>query len=217
MKKKLLVLASLITMLFSSVQAEVGINVGVSGNMGLFGAGATETEDGEKSRQKDAMLAVGWMSVFAEKTLGSRLAVGIDYVPSGIESETKDTPTTDMTAGSNANTAVTQKIKVDFEDLTTVYVRLNVTEKLYVKAGATSVDIMTKETLGTGSTYGDTSTDGTTVGVGFHNAMDNGMFIRAEAQYMNLDGVKMTGSNSHIIEVSDMHGATGSISIGKSF
>ena len=48
MKKQLLVLASLITMLFSSVQAEVGINVGVSGNMGLFGAGATETEDGEK-------------------------------------------------------------------------------------------------------------------------------------------------------------------------
>ena len=163
------------------------------------------------------MLAVGWMSVFAEKTLGSRLAVGVDYTPSAIESETKDTPTTDMTAGANTNTAVTQKIKVDFEDLTTIYVRLNLTDSLYVKAGSTSVDIITKEDLGTGSTYGNTSTDGTTVGVGFHNAMDNGMFIRAEANYMALDGVKMTGSNSHIIDVSDMHGATGSISIGKSF
>ena len=217
MKKQILVLASLFAFLFSSVQAEIGVNVGISGNMGLFGAGATETEDGEKSRQKDAMLAVGWMSVFAEKTLGERIAFGVEYVPSAIDSETKDTPTTDMTAGSNTNTAVTQKIKVAFEDLTTVYVRLNVTDTLYVKAGAASVDIITKEDLGTGSTYGNTSTDGQTIGVGYHNDMDNGMFLRAEANYMNLDGVKMTGSNSHIIEVSDMHGATGSISIGKSF
>ena len=217
MKKQILVLASLITLLFSSVQAEIGVNVGISGNMGLFGAGATETEDGEKSRQKDAMLAVGWMSLFAEKTLGSRAAVGVDYVPTSIESETKDTPTTDMTAGANTNTAVTQTVKVDFEDLTTFYVRLNVTDSMYVKAGVTSVDIITNETLGTGSTYGNTSTDGSTVGVGYHNEMDNGMFLRAEANYMNLDGVKMTGSNGHIIDVSDMHGATGSISIGKSF
>ena len=217
MKKQILVLASLFALLFSSVQAEMGVNVGVSGNMGLFGAGATEVEDGEKSRQKDAMLAVGWMSVFAEKTLGSRLAVGVEYVPTGIESETSDKPRTDMTAGSNSEPSVSQKIKVDFEDLTTVYVRLNLTDTLYVKAGSTSVDIITNETLGTGSTYGNTSTDGQTIGVGYHNDMDNGMFLRAEANYMNLDGVKMTGSNSHIIEVTDMHGATGSISIGKSF
>ena len=98
-----------------------------------------------------------------------------------------------------------------------MYVRLNLTDSLYVKAGATSVDIITNETLGTGSTYGNTSTDGTTVGVGMDHELYNGVFLRAEANYMNLDGVKMTGSNSHIIEVSDMHGATGSISIGKSF
>jgi hypothetical protein len=217
MKKQILVLASLFALLFSSVQAEMGVNVGISGQMGLFGAGATETEDGEKSRQKDAMLAVGFMSIFAEKTLGSRIAIGVDYVPSAIESETKDTPTTDMTAGANTNTAVTQKIKVDFEDLTTVYVRLNVTDNLYVKAGAATMDINTKENLGTGSEYGNTSTDGTSIGVGYHSDMDNGIFLRAEANYMNFDGVKMTGSNSHVIEVSDMNGATGSISIGKSF
>ena len=217
MKKYVLILASLFTLIFGSVQAEMGVNVGISGNMGLFGAGATETEDGEKSRQKDAMLAVGWMSIFAEKTLGSRLAIGVDYVPTSIESETKDTPTTDMTAGSNTNNAVTQQIKVDFENLTTMYVRLNLTDSLYVKAGTVSVDIITNETLGTGSTYGNTSTDGTTVGVGMDHELDNGVFLRAEANYMNLDGVKMTGSNSHIIDVSDMHGATGSISIGKSF
>ena len=69
MKKHILVLASLFTLLFSSVQAEVGINVGATGSMGLFGASAFENEDGEVSREDDAMLAVGFASVFLEKTL----------------------------------------------------------------------------------------------------------------------------------------------------
>lgn len=217
MKKHILVLASLFTLLFSSVQAEVGINVGASGHMGVFGASAFENEDGEVSREDDALLAVGFASVFLEKTLGSRLAVGVDYVPSSIESETKDETRTDMTAGANTENSVTQKIKVDFNDMTTFYVRLNVTDNLYVKAGQMTVDVNTKETLGTGSTYPDTSLDGTSIGLGYHHDMDSGIFVRAEGQYMNIDGVKLTSSNSHTISVSDIDGVTGSISIGKSF
>ena len=217
MKKHILVLASLFTLLFSSVQAEVGVNVGATGSMGLFGASAFENEDGEVSREDDAMLAVGFASVFLEKTLGSRLAVGVDYVPSSIESETKDETRTDMTAGANTENSVTQKIKVDFNDMTTFYVRLNVTDNLYVKAGQMTVDVNTKETLGTGSTYPDTSLDGTSIGLGYHHDLDSGMFVRAEGQYMNIDGVKLTSSNSHTISVSDIDGVTGSISIGKSF
>ena len=51
MKKQILVLASLFALLFSSVQAEMGVNIGISGQMGLFGASATETEDSEKQRE----------------------------------------------------------------------------------------------------------------------------------------------------------------------
>ena len=43
------------------------------------------------------------------------------------------------------------------------------------------------------------------------------MFFRAEALYMDIDGAKLTSSNSHVVEVSGIDGATGSISIGKSF
>jgi hypothetical protein len=217
MKKHILVLASLFTLLFSSVQAEVGINVGVTGSTGLFGASAFENEDGEVSREDDAMLAVGFASVFLEKTLGSRFAVGVDYIPSSIETEEKDETRTDMTAGANTNTSITQKIKVDFNDMTTFYVRLNVTDNLYVKAGQMTVDVNTKETLGTGSTYPVTSLDGTSFGLGYHHDLDSGIFVRAEGQYMNIDGVTLTSSNSHTITVSDIDGVTGTVSIGKSF
>ena len=35
----------------------------------------------------DADIEFGWASVFIEKTLGDRLAIGVDYVPSALESE----------------------------------------------------------------------------------------------------------------------------------
>ena len=218
MKKQLLVLASLFAFLFSSVQAEMGVNVGISGQMGLFGASATETEDSEKQREDDGMLAAGWASFFVEKTIGDRITIGVDYVPSAISSETTEKHTTDMTAGSNTNTAVTQKIKVDFNDLTTVYVALNITDAIYIKAGMSSMDVATKETLGTGSTYPDTSIDGNTFGIGTNIDMDNGVFFRAEANYMNFDASSVTSQTGlNKIEVSEINGASGSISIGKTF
>ena len=195
----------------------MGVNIGVSGTMGLYGASATETEDSERQKEDDAMIALGYASVFAEKTLGSRLSIGINYVPSALESETKEKATTDMTT-SNTNTAVTQKIKVDFEDLTTYYVALNLTDNMYVKAGVTTVDVVTKESLGTGSSYGNTSLDGTTIGFGYNKDMDNGVFLRTEASYVNFDSAKLTSSTGlNTVETTDIDGASASISIGKSF
>jgi hypothetical protein len=224
MKKYVLILASLFTLVFGSVQADLGVNVGVSGQMGLFGAEGTETEDGEKQKKDDAMIAIGYASVFLEKTLGSKITVGVDYVPDALASETQDTHTTDQTS-SGTNTAVNQVLQVDFEDLTTIYVAFNVTENFYVKAGQSSVDVITNEKLGTGSKYGNTSLDGTTFGFGYNKTMDNGIFFRAEANHVQFDGVKLTsqtacvgsGCKNNTVSVDEINGASGKISIGKSF
>jgi hypothetical protein len=55
---------------------------------------------------------------------------------------------------------VTQKVKADFEDLNYFLFAANLTDWLYVKAGLVEVDVITKETLGTGSAYGNASLDG---------------------------------------------------------
>jgi hypothetical protein len=213
----------IITYIFSSLfiftlaSAEIGVNIGISGNLGAFTATGTETEADEKNKE-DAVAAAGWGSIFIEKTLGDRFTIGIDYVPSALESETSETARRDKTT-TDAQTVQTNKVQVDFTDLTTVYVALNLTDALYVKAGALSVDVETNETLGTGSKYGNTNLDGSVIGIGFNNNYDNGMFVRIEGNYMDFDGASLTSStnSANKISIDDLQGVSAKLSLGKSF
>jgi hypothetical protein len=164
------------------------------------------------------MAAFGYGSVFLEKDLGQYITVGVDYVPSALESETVDETRSDLLARADgAAGSVTQKVQVDFEDLTTFYVALNLNENFYLKAGIAQVDLITNETLGTGSTYGNASLDGTVLGAGYNKNFDNGMFVRAEGTYQEFDGVTINGSGDTSVTADEINGVSGKISIGKSF
>ena len=91
-----------------------------------------------------------------------------------------------------------------------------VTENAYIKAGLVSVDVVTNETLGTGSAYNNTSLDGTMYGVGYNFGADNGMFVRVEGNYMSFDAASLT-SNDNKIHLRSLDGVTGKVSIGRSF
>ena len=228
MKKLMIVTLAFMLGSFSIASAELGVNLGVSGQIGAFMAQAQETEDATEQAKESALTAVGYGSVFLEKTLGSRFAIGIDYVPSALESETSSDSRTDQVAALSTNAAVTQKVQVDFEDLTTIYASLNVTENFYIKAGSVQVDVITNEKLGTGSTYGNTSLDGSMLGAGYNYNTSKGIFIRAEALLMEFDGASLTstaaaaarpgsGDASNVIKLNELNGVSAKISIGKSF
>ena len=142
------------TILFSFLMivnssAEIGVNIGLSGQMGLFSATAKEVDTGPtttETNQDTEIAAVAYGSIFIEKTLGDRLAIGIDYVPSALESDTVESIKLDKTT-TDTRSSKENKLKVDFKDLTTYYISLNLTENLYAKAGITNVDVITKETL----------------------------------------------------------------------
>ena len=172
--KKLILAAVLAMFASATAYAGPGINIGVSGQLGLFAATATETDVGtngtttgsDETNSESEFLGIGYASVFIEKTLGDRAFIGVDYVPSALESETSETARNDKTTTDDRSTK-NNKVQVDFEDLTTVYLGLNVTENMYVKAGISTVDIVTNEDLGTGSTYADTDMDGMSIGIGY--------------------------------------------------
>ena len=199
------------------VSAEIGVNLGVSGNLAVFHATGVENESTEKSSE-DATGVAGFGSIFIEKTLGDRLTIGLDYVPSALDSETSENVVRDKTT-TDTQTVKTNTVKVAFEELTTLYVALNITESFYVKAGMAQVDVITKENLATGSAYGNTSLDGSVLGVGYNNSFDNGMFVRVEGTYMDFDNAKLTSSTNgdNSVELNNLEGASGKISIGKSF
>jgi len=222
--KKLITTVFGLLLFINSASAEVGVNVGISGQLGLFVATATETDTGshgttvgfDESRKESEFIGLGYASVFIEKELG-RLAIGVDYVPSALETETSETIVDDLD-GASASAKKTNKVQVDFENLTTIYLALNVTENAYIKAGFTQVDITTNESLATGSTYGNTDIDGTSVGIGYNKDFDNGMFVRAEGNYMEFDGASLTSSSgSQKISLDSLDGVSGKLSLGKSF
>ena len=216
--KKLILGISFMLASFSMVSAEIGVNLGVSGNWSVFHATGVETEAVDEKNTEDATGVAGYTSFFIEKTLGDRFTIGYDFVPDALDSETAETVRLDKTT-TDVQTQKTNTIKVAFEDLSTLYVALNVTENFYVKAGMTSVDVITKESLATGSDYGNTSLDGTVYGVGYNNSFDNGMFFRVEGSIMDFDSAKLTSTTNsdNTIELKDLEGASGKISIGKSF
>ena len=154
----------------------------------------------------------GHSSFFIEKTLGSRFRVGYDMVNSTLSSDTTEDSKTDNAA------TVTNTVKVDFSNINTLYAAVNITENLYVKAGMVSVDIDTKETLGTGGAYGNTSMDGTVMGLGYNKTFDNGFFIRAEGTITDYDDVKLSDTtNTKEIKITKVESVLAGLSIGKSF
>tara|TARA_B110000027_G_scaffold80335_1_gene85549 strand:+ start:140 stop:814 length:675 start_codon:yes stop_codon:yes gene_type:complete len=223
--KKIILAVSFILASFSMVSAEIGVNVGVSGNLAVFHATGVDKDTNTAGTSTeistdDETGVAGYTSFFIEKTLGDRFTIGYDYVSSSLESETEETVVDDLKGETDgASTQVTNTVKVAFEDLSTLYVALNLTENLYVKGGLATVDVITKETLATGSDYGNTSLDGSVMGVGYNKSFDNGMFLRVEGTYMDFDNAKLTSktNSDNTIELNDLEGASGKLSIGKSF
>ena len=189
------------------------ISIGGSTTAAYFSTSAHEVEASEKSEEDDGAALGGYVSVFAEITLADRLSIGVSFVPEDLETETVETKQTD------GGSSVTNTIKASLEDMTTVYASILVTDNLYLKFGAVTLDLVTQENLGTGSAYGNTDLDGDTFGVGYNMEMDNGVFFRAEAMRTNLGGVSLTStSNSdNKIVLSDVEGVNASIMIGKKF
>jgi len=207
-----------------SASADVGARLGVTGNAALYAATATEldtgshgtTSDFDESQTQSEYLGLMYGSVFAEVGFGP-MFVGVDYMPGAIDTEESTTTVGDKTT-SATSTQVTNKVKVEFEGLTNFYAGVRILDSFFIKAGTLSVDLNTKETLGTGSTYGNTTVDGTMMAVGMDKVMDNGMFVRVEGQYSEFDSASLTSSSgSQKITMESLDGVIGKISVGKAF
>ena len=209
---------------FASASADVGARLGVTGNAGLFAATATEldtgthgtTTDFDESQTQSEYLGLVYGSVFAEVGFGP-VFVGVDYMPGSIDTEEASTTVGDKTT-SATSTQVTNKVSVEFENLTNFYAGVRILDTFFVKAGALSVDLNTKESLGTGSSYGNTTVDGTMMAVGMDKELDNGMFFRVEGQYSEFDSASLTSSSgSQKITMESLDGVVGKLSFGKAF
>ena len=81
-------------------------------------------------------------------------------------------------------------VQVDFNDLETQYVKVNIPGGMFVKWGQTAVDIKVNETTGDGGTYADRTTEGDSIGLGYQGTVgDSGLGFRIETNYVTFDNV----------------------------
>ena len=211
---------------FSVAHAELGINIGVSGQVGQVTANGSETENSEKTTADEVEAVFGTASFFVEKTLDflpgplARLSLGYDYVPHDIGTGTAgNVRKNELSAKGDSIRDEENTAKASFENLNTFYLTANLTDWLYVKAGLVEVDVVTKETLETGSAYGNASLDGEMYGIGVATKTDNGFFARLEANWMDIDGVTLTSTTNsdNKVTLDGIDTASARISVGKSF
>ena len=177
--------------------------MGASGTMGLFAASGKEVTS-DNTRKGTEHGAASYATVFIEGQINDRFAIGVEYVPEALATDEVETVKRDKTTSATA-AVVENKVKLEFEDMTTAYVNIGLTENTYVRAGLITMDVNTKEDLGTGSSYGNTSMDGQVFGFGFNNTFGEGFFMRAEANYMTFDSVSLKSSQGdHTVTMSNL-------------
>jgi hypothetical protein len=220
--KKIAILLSLLIFSSSAYAANIseGFRIGVaasktevngSGSETLrSGSGADTTDQGQRSSTTTSEdTTIG--HVFAEKTFSNGFTLGIDYVPGAADVGTK------TRADDDEETTGDNKASAEVSEHLTFYGLMPIASSpLYVKGGIISMDVETNEKLATGSTYGNATVNGVTVGLGAHVEHDNGFFIRAEYSVSEYEEITLTSSGGNIVQA-DLDTTALKLAIGKSF
>ena len=193
MRKLLTIIAvfSLISFNANALErSDISFTAGIAANSAVYGASAKETNRDESNTVKTINKTSGvftddHQSGFIELNVGDYVSLGYEHTPDSIS-----TPENKRTDAENNNTTVS----VDFNNLNIAYLKLNLPGGVYLKAGIVETDLDVKESMASGSTYSNASTDGTLFGVGYNHSLgDSPISIRIEGSYMELDDV--TSSN----------------------
>ena len=199
-------------------------NVGVSAAYGGYQASGQENEGSETTQEihkKDESGAFGYTSLFVEATFAERVTIGGSWMIDSVETDI--TSRTDASHnGDTGNNAGTSSIKAEFSDLMVGYVEVNIWNGLYAKYGYMEMNMETKESLHTDSSYPDHDLDGSTYGLGWRGSFDNGVFIKTETLMQDwsdftLQATGATNTDNNNSVNGSLSGAVATISIGKAF
>ncbi len=217
MKKIIIAISSAMLLATSAYSMDIRPSIGISGNLAGYAATGTEENFNEAGTAVDTTtdehgaFATEYGSIFLEASINDVISIGLDYVPQDFETPQNV---------SQENESNEKKVSARFDDLTTLYAKLNVPlGGTYLKVGYSEVDITPRTNGGSGNTYGSASTNGFTVGLGYNHEVSNGVSVRLEVSASEFDDVKVNNgqTNKTQITVKDIIGARGTLSIVKSF
>ena len=217
MKKLTIIATSIMLLAFTNVSAvekRIGLAAGFTN---VEGSGTETLKDSSKKASKTVDDNTIIPSIFFELAADNGFGLGIEHVPGSADIGTGSR------ADDDAETANGNKASAEIDGLTSLYAIKTFDNGLFLKAGITQTDVVTKETLNTGSTYGNKSVDGKLIGVGIHKVRDTGVFFRASAEYTAYDTITLTSGVADAVTGTtnkvdaDVDTMALKISIGKAF
>ena len=226
--KKILAIVSVLSLFTFSANAfdasDVSVTAGISANSAVYGASGKETNRDDSGNIKKVINESGvfvdsHMSGFLELNMGEFLSLGYEHTPDSIT-----TPENRRITNVNSTT----KVSADFNDLNIAYLKFNVPGGVYLKAGYVETDIDVNESMASGSTYANVSTEGTVLGIGYSHSVEGGLGVRLEGSYMELDdvmssngvsasGATVANSGRNQVDVSNMEGLNAKIAVTFTF
>jgi hypothetical protein len=164
MKKTLLI--AIITMFFGSfANAEIGLNIGISAQLGELSAkgeernsdSQTNAADGVGTQSRTEESLFGTAGFFIEKDLsflpgrleniGSKISIGYDNIMHDIDLGTSNNVRAASLGAAGARVAEgSNQLNAKVTDFQTIYAQINITDWLYIKAGQVTVDVDTRFT-----------------------------------------------------------------------
>jgi len=215
--KKILIISASVLLAFTNVNAvekRIGIAAGFTN---VEGSGTETLKDSSKKATKTVDDTTIIPSIFFEVAGDNGFGLGIEHVPGSADIGTGSRSDDDEeTTGDN-------KASAEIDGLTSLYAIKTFDNGFFLKAGMTQTDVITKETLSTGSTYGNKSVDGKLIGIGMHKVGDTGVFFRASAEYTAYDSITLTSGVADAVTGTtnkvdaDVDTMAFKISIGKAF
>jgi hypothetical protein len=191
---------------------------GVAANTSVWGATAKNDEFDDtdttitQTDKEHGVFAETFSSQFIELGIGKYISLGFEHTPDSIS-----TPQ-NVSNHENANGSE-QKTSVDFNDVNTTYVKLNIPGGAYVKYGTVETDMDVKTTR---SSYNDVSISGTSTGAGYEKFIgESGFGVRIEANYIEFDNATSQdvatalpgGNGKTVIKASNLEGASAKVAL----
>lgn len=213
------IITTILTLLFiSTISAKAEYAIGITGAMhSVDTSGQEKLRDSGKittaSRSEEAIVP----EVFFEMIGDSGAAIGISYIPIR---ELGSKSRTDSNGGGDSGTYTAD---AELDDVVQIYVDVPFSQygnnSIYAKVGVQHATVVTKETLNSGSTYGNDDITGLTLGIGTKADLPyaDGLFYKAEATYTDfIDGYHATSSAGNEI-TADLDSTAIKLSLGYKF
>ena len=213
---------ALMSGLFYTTSAMSELKIGVSAVAGVFNADGTEKEVTETNTSEQDIL-VSYGEIWIENSFDQGFSIGLAFIPHKIGTPTEERTDIPLTSAGSTDSGSTSdsgtnKAQADVENHLTLYATVPLGDTgFYGKIGVSHMDVISGESLSTGSAYPDVDVFGASVAIGYERETAD-VFLRLEIGASDYEEIKATSTTNNDNQVTaDVTGVTARISIGKAF